>query len=1526
MILQQLIIDLKTNKIKVWVDDGNLKFSAPKGAMTSELKSRLVANKSDLIAMLQARQPSVQVSKDDQLQVIKSTPEKLSFAQQRLLFMSDTFGSSRAYNMPAVYRISGNLDVAKLQQALNQVIGVHPVLRTGFVKSMGVYQAQLQSVNEWPFKTVELHHSDDMAVNVLEAIDHEFDLAQAPLAAATLIHQGDNNYRLVLNLHHVVSDGWSHQLLWKHIWQVYQGTDVSVMAEDETYNYGHFVAWQQEWLSSEDYEVQKQFWGHYLEGAPQLIDLSLDNPRPSEPDYTGEVLEFDLPADMIPRLEKVALEQNSSLYMVTLAALFFVMHKYTGQDDICIGTPVANRRMKAWDSVMGLFANVVTLRQHLNVQSNLTDLMTQVRDNVLSVFEYQDFPFERVVEHLQPERSLSYSPLFQIMFIFEQEGEQLQVPGLSFVQDVEDMGISKFDFTLTLKRDGDNIKAGFEYNNAIFERDSIKGLSRHYLHVLGEMLDAADQPLKNLCLLNQKEQAACLKVANGKAVEFDRNLLVHQLVSNQSEKTPQQLALFDGTTRLSYLELETLSSNIAANLQQQGVGVGDRVGIYFERSSHMVAAMIGAMRCGAAYVPVDLHFPLSRQQMIVQDGQLSALLTDSAHQSGAIDLGGEALGEKVLCVDSLPECQWRGDAPVQNGDSLAYVIFTSGSTGRPKGVKVTHTNVHNLFAGLDDSLGDTIEAVDGIPTFRALTSISFDISVLELFWTLSRGFQVVIEQDHFSALAEQSAHSRDAKPMHAKASELDFSFFYFASDEDDSTDKYFLLREGAKFADKNGFSAVWTPERHFHAFGGHFPNPSVAGAMVAAITDNIQIRSGSVVLPLHNPIRVAEEWSMVDNMSNGRVGLSIASGWHFNDFVLAPDNFENRHKIMAESMDTLKSLWRGDSIKAIDGKGNETDIRVYPSTIRKELPMWVTAAANPETFRLAGAGGNNVLTHLLGQSIDELKGKIDIYRKARADAGFDPATGNVTLMLHTYIHDDYDTAMSRVEVAFKNYLRTSINLLLPVAKDNGLDAKGDLDAVVDVGFNRYAKTSALFGTPESCTELVSQVAAIDVDEIGCLIDFGVEQDYVVESFEQMKLLKDRVQKKLDSNKNVDGDVALVDELQATHLQCTPSYAQLMLESATMRDSLRPLKGLLVGGEALTQELAGDLNKLVDGRLFNMYGPTETTVWSAVGEVIGNDAGIGEPIANTQIYILDEHHNPLPPGVKGEMYIGGEGVSAGYWQRDDLTIEAFMADPFVEDSAARMYRTGDIVSRRADGRIHYIGRADNQVKVRGFRVELDEIRNVLAQLPQITQAAAIVHEGEGKNAMIFAYVVLDPAVATSEQADDTSNLTAALKAALPEYMVPSHIFVLQSMPYTPNGKLDNKALPKKIERNTAKLVPPANDTETHIATIWRELLKLDAIGTRDSFFELGGHSLLLGAMQQKLQAQFNIEIEIIDLFKYPTINSLGKRIVEELGADNTSGVTPVDNPNKTGGRERRQDNRNALNQVRNQMRQRNRRGR
>ena len=953
------------------------------------------------------------------------------------------------------------------------------------------------------------------------------------------------------------------------------------------------------------------------------------------------------------------------------------------------------------------------------------------------------------------------------------------------------------------------------------------------------------------------------------------------LIEAQVTRSPQRTALLFEGASLTYAELDERANRLAHELLELGVDATRPVGLHLERDLDLVVALLAVWKAGAAYLPLDPEYPKNRLEWMLADSGARHVVTTGALERELEGARGTTRLRLDLDAERIAARPAARPRRSHAADGLAYVIYTSGSTGRPKGVCVEARNVASFFRGMDERVALPADRDAEPGTWCAMTSLSFDISVLELAWTLSRGFRVLVHKDRTrQGLAGRSTHPAS----------IDFSMFLWGNDDGPGSQKYRLTLEAARFADERGFRAVWTPERHFHAFGGPFPNPSVISAAIAATTSRVEIRAGSVVLPLHHPIRVAEEWSLVDNLSDGRVGMAFASGWQPDDFVLVPENFARNKEVMLENIEVVRRLWRGEKVAFENPFGEQIERETLPRPIQPELPFWITSAGNPETYRIAGQTGANVLTHLLGQSIDDVAEKIRIYREARAEAGFDPATGVVTLMLHTFVGDDVDEVRETVRGPLKSYLDASVGLVkkyawsFPAFAKRGDSADADLseldldglspeeqDAVLEHAFQRYFESSGLFGTPESCLARVDRLKEIGVDEIGCLIDYGVPTDVMLASLERLAELLDRSQPAAPAAGEELSLAAQLERHGVTHLQCTPSMARMLLADPASRSALGRLEHLLVGGEATPSELARELRAAVRGRFTNMYGPTETTVWSTTWEFPEDIdvVSIGTPIANTAVYVLDRWRRALPTGVPGELWIGGDGVVRGYHGRPDLTDERFVADPFRPGN--RMYRTGDVAFFHADGSLGFLGRTDHQVKVRGHRIELGEIESVLLGEAGVREAVAIAREDEPGDVRLVAYVV-----ATAE-AFDEMRAKAAVRARCPEYMVPARIARLDALPLTPNGKLDRGALPRPEELESREVVsaPPEDGLEQQLAELWTRILGLESVGREDNFFELGGHSLLVVKLHRDLAAALERPVSLTDLYRFPTIRGLAE---------------------------------------------------
>jgi natural product biosynthesis luciferase-like monooxygenase protein len=1011
--------------------------------------------------------------------------------------------------------------------------------------------------------------------------------------------------------------------------------------------------------------------------------------------------------------------------------------------------------------------------------------------------------------------------------------------------------------------------------------DDAEALARRVGIALQAIAEAPDLPLLELPLMSAAEHERMLAAWAGPVPFFDQDTCVHTLIEAQADLTPEATALVFADEAVTFRELDRRANRVAEVLRRRGVGPDQIVGLYVRRSIDIVVGALAIQKAGGAYLPLDPAYPADRIGLMIEDSGVGIVLTQRALAASV-----PAAGRAILCIeDAAGASPERIEAGVAPGNA-AYVIYTSGSTGRPKGVVIEHRNVVNFFAGMDERV---VRPSDRNPVWLAVTSLSFDIAVLELFWTLARGFKVVIASPGPAQL-ELAGRSSGG---------MAFSLFHWGNDDGLGRDKYRLLIEGAKFADANGFCAIWTPERHFHAFGGPYPNPAVTGAAVAAVTRNLAIRAGSCVLPLHHPARVAEEWAVVDNLSGGRAAIAFASGWMPEDFLLRPENAPPHNKAaLLRDIDIVRRLWRGEAVPFAGPGGATVDVVTLPRPVQAELPVWITTAGNPDTFREAGSLGANLLTHLLGQTIEELAQKIAAYRAALAGSGRDPAAHTVTLMLHTLLGEDREEVRARARGPMREYLRSAAGLIKqyawafpafkkpagvtqPMALDLTALNPDEMEAILDFAFQRYFEDSGLFGTVDDALARVAALRAVGVDEIACLIDFGVPNAIALERLHPLAAVVARVDRARVPAEAEAGIGELIRRHGVTHLQCTPSMMRMLLANPEDRSALVALRQLYLGGEALPGTLLKEMAVAGIDTVENMYGPTETTIWSSTQPALPchGVVPLGRPIANTRFYVLDAHRRIVPPGLPGELCIGGAGVARGYLGRPELDAERFLPDPFLPGE--RVYRTGDRVRSDEDGTLHFLGRADHQVKLRGHRIELGEIETALRDVPGVREAVVTIREDQPGDARIVAYL----RVAEGPVAIDAMRVHLA--RSLPEVMIPAHIVTLERFPLTSNAKIDRKALPPPSPAPSTPAedtAPPSGTLEQGIANIFRQVLGLERIGRADNFFSLGGHSLLAVQAHRELKLSVAPDLAVTDLFRFPTVAALAHHLADRHETD------------------------------------------
>ncbi len=1058
----------------------------------------------------------------------------LSFAQTRLWFLHQLDPDSALYNIPLAIRLRGGVNVTAMEQSLTEIVRRHQVLRTTYATAAG---QPIQIINppqaiSLPVVDLSVLRTDQREAEARRLATAEaqrpFNLSEGPLMRATFLKLDEDEHVALFTMHHITSDGWSMALLTREVAALYDAFSAgaaSPLAELPV-QYADFAQWQRNWLRGEVLDAHLDFWRQQLDGAPPLLQLPTDRPRPAVPTYRGASVSLALPVDVSATLKALSREEGTTLFMTMLAAFQTLLYRYTGQSDIVVGSAIAGRNRAEIEGLIGFFVNTLVLRTNLSGRPTFRELLARVREVTLGAYAHQDLPFEVLVEALQPDRNLNYNPLFQVMVVLQNTPRKASgVSGLSLNSREVDSGTAKFDLHLAIHEGTDRIGLGLEYSTDLFDEKTIQRMLSHFNTLLQNLCAHPDAPLVELPLLTHEESRHLLHDFNHEPPAFPPALCLHQLFEAQAAVSPDAIALSCEDQHSSYREVNERANRLAHHLRGLGVGPEDRVGLLLNRSADLVIALLGILKAGAAYLPLDPAYPQDRLAYMLADAGARVVVTEQAlMERWLLDSSATLVCLDDQALETAASTDLIAAEVGVRAENAAYVIYTSGSTGKPKGVVVTHENVWRL---MEVTRADF--EFDEQDVWTLFHSICFDFSVWELWGALAYGGRLVV------------------------------------------------------------------------------------------------------------------------------------------------------------------------------------------------VPYWVSRA--PDAF--------------------------------------------------------YEL-LSREKVTVLNQTPSAFRQLMKVDEADG-------------------------------EELALRV-----------VIFGGEA----------------------------------------------------LEMSTLKSWF---------------ERHGDERP----RLVNMYGITETTVHVTYRELRERDTNggsvIGGPLADLDLYVLDQQMRAVPEGISGELYVGGGGVARGYLGRAELTAQRFVPHPYSEQAGSRLYRTGDLARRRADGELEYLGRVDEQVKIRGFRIELGEIANALREQTGVRESIVLVLGENGEEKRIVAYVVAD------HEKANAGELREELKQRLPEYMIPSAIVMLVEMPLTRNGKVDRRALPAPAEVSIdveGDFVAPRTPVEEVLAGIWYDVLNIARIGVNDSFFELGGHSLLAMQIVSRIREAFGVEIPVRAIFEKQTLAMQATEIEQLMNQGGSFNASPV----------------------------------
>ena len=673
----------------------------------------------------------------------------VSFAQQRLWFLNQLEPSSRLYNISFAFRLSGLLNLAALEQSLNELVRRHETLRTTFSLS-----------NEEPVQVVhpdaplalsitdlrqlpEANREEAVQRLLLEQCGQPFLLDRGPLFRAGLIQTASDESVFYLNMHHIVSDGWSTGVLFGELSILYGAHCAGRPSNlpELLIQYADYAVWQREWLQGENLETQLSYWRKQLDGLLTLA-LPTDRVHPAVQTYRGSSQALNLSARLSEAIKSLSQREGGTLFMTLLAVFQVLLSRYTGQSDIAVGSPIAGRNRQETEGLIGFFVNTLVLRGDLSNNPTFTELLRQVRETTLQAYSHQDLPFEKLVEELNPERSLSISPLFQVMFALQNTADHpLELEQIVVSPVGETSSIAKFDLTLTMAEKGGKLRGSINYNTDLFDSTTIDRMVGHFQTLLEGIVTNPEQRISEFPLLTESERHQLLIEWNDTKADYPQNECIHQLFESQVEKTPDAIAVVFAERQLTYRELNRRANQLAHYLQKRGVGPETLVAVFVERTLEMVVGLLAILKAGGAYVPMDPDYPSDRLEFMLRDTQAPVLLTqERLYQYLPVYPG------QRVCFDQDRDMIGRESG--ENLDqkisvqSLAYVIYTSGSTGNPKGVMIEHRSAVAFLSWAHDVFTD--EDLAGV---LASTSICFDLSVFELFAPLTSGGRVFLVEN-----------------------------------------------------------------------------------------------------------------------------------------------------------------------------------------------------------------------------------------------------------------------------------------------------------------------------------------------------------------------------------------------------------------------------------------------------------------------------------------------------------------------------------------------------------------------------------------------------------------------------------------------------------------------------------------------------------------------------------------------------------------------------------------------------------
>ncbi|HEU4561225.1 MAG TPA: amino acid adenylation domain-containing protein, partial [Longimicrobium sp.] len=1448
--------------------------------------------------------------------VAREAPLPLSFAQERLWFLHQMEPEGAGYNMPWSGRLRGSLDADALERALGELVSRHEALRTTFHP---VEQGAVQVIHSpAPARLPVL----DLSGLAPEDREHEarrlaredaerpFDLEHGPLLRATLVRLSDEEHVLLLTMHHIVSDGWSMGVLFRELFTLYESlSQPSGAARPAStlpplaVQYADFAVWQRGWLRGEVLQRQLDWWRERLGGAPPALELPTDRPRPAVASPRGASHPFRLPADVTRGLRSLARREGATLYMVTHAALDLLLSRWSGQEDLVVGSPIAGRTQMGTEGLIGFFVNTLALRIDLSGDPSFQELVRRVRETALGAYAHQELPFERLVEEVAPERGLSHTPLFQVMFALQNvdAGARSAIAGVRREPFGSEIRTVRFDLELDLWEMGEELSGNLRFRTDLFDAATMERFAAQYQVVLAAAVASPEERLSRLAILPDEEARTLVAYGSGPARDGVGGVPVHLLFAEQAARTPNAPAVLFGGESLTYAELDDRAERLSRRLRSLGVGVGTTVAVCLERGPGVLVAPLGVWKAGGVYLPLDPAHPAERLSVLLGESGAELVVTEPSLAGLLPERGAE-----VVLLDRLLNPQVgaeEGGAATQDvlpGD-LAYLIYTSGSTGTPKAVMVEHAQLTHTLRASQETLGFAPGDV-----VAALASTSFDISLLELVTPLLAGGAVRIVPHEVARDPETLLEAAgDMSVLHAVPALM--RQVVEAARGGRTLSSLRLLLVGGDTVPPGlleDMREVFPDARTVVLYG-----PTEAAIICA--TYAVPAEGSLAGHPLGRPlpgVRLAVRGPRGELAPVGVPGeVWISGGGVARGYLGRPEL--NAEKFVGAGAERAyrtgdRARWRADGVLDFLGRADEQvkvrGFRIEPGEVEAVL-RGQPGVRDAVVLAREDAPGDRRLVAYVVPGADG----------AQTAGGREQVAGWETLFDDTYAQDEGEADPT---LALKGWNSSYTGEPIP-REEMRAWAEHTAERILALGPERVLEVGC--GTGLLLFRVAPHTRAYHGTDFS-----GVALEHVrrhAAGLPQVSL-SEREADRLDDYAGAGFDVVVVNSVA----QYFPDldYLLRVLEGAAA--ALRP-GGRIFVGDVRSLRLAGAFHASVE----LARAPDDLPAAQLQARVRRGMTEEQELLLDPALFDAVRARMPRLGRVEVQVKRGEYDNEVSRFRYDvvlHLDLEpAEMVEPVVhqwdgEDAAglrARIEGSASALLVRGvpDARVREHVRAYELVSVGGEATDAAAVRALasgdaggiapealFALAGELARGIEVRPGAAGALDVLFhpaAEVARFPAPVDAERpwesyANDPQwgrrmralvpALREAARARLPEFMVPGAFVVLEAFPVTANGKVDRGALPAPdTVGSRGAYVAPRTPAEERMAGIWAEVLGVERVGGEDNFFDLGGHSLLATQLVSRVREAFRTELPLRAVFEAPTLAELAGR-VEALRAE------------------------------------------